>query len=516
MMHAKKWLGSFSLLLILNAGAQTQSPAATPETVLITPENPLPAGDTAFRREISHWSEEQLKTKNYKKIKAHPSAAVFPGRLKEGYRFENRTVTVQHQKISAALVPVVSKLNYSSPWRSNMYSTGLYAAPGEYIEVIIPAALKDKGLSVQIGCHSDKLNTWVAGNEAWRRMPILVKTQALKSEKTRIASPFGGLIYITASPREEDWKAKITIRHAVAAPLFELGKTSPAEWEAMLKTNKAPWGELATDNIILTVPDSVLQQVKNPEAVMQLWDLIIKGEMELAQVPQPFYRAQRLVIDEHIGGGFMHSGYPVMVHHSPVRGMLSANVIANPQLLLKSSRGGANWGFFHEIGHNLQNLDWVFGGTTEVSCNFFSLYLFDRLMGGRDDAHSGVSNASTQRAMKNYFAAGVSYDKWRNDPFLALILFRQLQEAFGWEAFKAFFRAYQEMAANDPSGRYARTDGQKRDLWVKTFSRITGRNIGPFFEAWGIPISNEAKQEVAPLTPWMPYNFPPVNGGQGQ
>lgn len=499
------------LIATTTVQAQSKSDVVTPATVIITPENPLRATDSILRKEISLWSEAQLKSTDYKKIKAHPSSAIFPGKVKGGYVFTNRSVPIRHQKISDALVPVVSRLSYSSPWRNNMYSTGLYAVPGEYIEIIIPAALKDKDVRVQIGCHTDKLNTWVAGKEDWRRMPIIVKTQELKKEKTRIASPFGGLIYITASPKTEGWTADIKINHAVAAPLFQLGKTTGQQWEEQLRNNKAPWGELASDNIILTVPDSVLQQVHNPNEVMKLWDLIIAGEMDLAQIPQPFYRAQRLVIDEHIGGGFMHSGYPIMVHHSPVRKLLSANIIANPLLLMQPSKGGANWGFFHEIGHNLQNLDWVFGGTTEVSCNFFSLYMFDRLMGGRDEAHSGVSNTNTQKAMKKYFEQGADYQKWRSDPFLALILFRQLQEGFGWEAFKAFFRQYQSLAANDHSGSYAKTDQQKRDLWVQTFSKVTGRNVAPFFECWGIPISTEIKKGLNKYESWIPYNFPPSN-----
>lgn len=508
----KKQIVSIVLVAVAaSVQAQSQNNTVTPATVIITPEHPLRTSDSILRKEVSQWSEAQLKNDDYKKIKAHPSAAIFPGKVKEGYTFSNSTVPVKHLKISDALVPVVSRLNYSSPWRSNMYSTGLYAVPGEYIEIIIPQKLKDKGISVQIGCHTDKLNTWVAGKEDWRRMPIIVKTQELKKEKTRLASPFGGLIYITASPKMEDWNGDIKINHAVAAPLFQLGITTQQQWEEQLKNNKAPWGELASENIILTVPDSVLQQVHHPDSVMHLWDLIIGGEMELAQIPQPFYRAQRLVIDEHIGGGFMHSGYPIMVHHSPVRKMLSANIIANPQLLMQPSKGGANWGFFHEIGHNLQNLDWVFGGTTEVSCNFFSLYMFDRLMGGRDEAHSGVSNTNTQKAMKKYFAAGADYQKWRSDPFLALITFRQLQEGFGWEAFKTFFREYQSLAASDPSGNYAKTDQQKRDLWVSTFSKVTGRNMAPFFEKWGIPISAEVKKELGKYEGWMPYNFPPLN-----
>jgi hypothetical protein len=191
--------------------------------------------------------------------------------------------------------------------------------------------------------------------------------------------------------------------------------------------------------------------------------------------------------------------------------MFSEDIIANPELLMKPSKGGANWGFFHEIGHNMQNLDWVFGGTTEVSCNFFSIYMFDRLMGGRDDAHGAISNTNTQKSMKKYFAEGPDYEKWKKDPFLGLILFRQLQEGFGWETFKSFFRQYQAMSARDSTGSYVSTDQQKRDLWVTTFSRIAGQNVAPFFEKWGIPVSAEAKNALAKYPVWMPYNFPPVN-----
>ncbi|MGF7232016.1 M60 family metallopeptidase, partial [Arachidicoccus sp.] len=283
------------------------------------------------------------------------------------------------------------------------------------------------------------------------------------------------------------------------------------QWQTQLKNNRAPWGELASDRIIITLPDSVLQKVIRPDSVMKLWNLIIGAEMDLAQVDTPFYRPQRLVIDEHIGGGFMHSGYPIMVHHSPTKHMYSEDIVANPEKLLIPTKGGANWGFFHEIGHNMQNLDWVFDGTTEVSNNLFSLYCFDRLMGGQDDAHSGVSSKNTQTMMKKYFADGADYAKWKSDPFLGLVLFRQLQEGFGWESFKTFFRGYHDLAAKYPNHEYAKTDQQKRDLWIINFSKIVGRNLAPFFEKWGIPVSEDAKQRVSSLPIWMPYNFPPVD-----
>ncbi|SIN72143.1 M60 family metallopeptidase [Chitinophaga niabensis] len=478
-------------------------------TVVISPDQPLSAKNTDLRKQVYEWSKAQLNSDDYKTVKAHPSAAVFPGKIKEGATPVTKTVHITHNKISDTLVPVVSRVNYAQPWNDNLYSTGLYAAPGAYIEVTVPKELLDKGIGIQVGAHSDNLNQWVAGKEDWRRMPLIVRKQELKAATTKIASPFGGLIYVTTSPRKDSWAGDVKIGHAIEAPLYRAGITTPEEWKAQLQNNKAPWGELATEKVVLTIPDSVLQQVTDPAYVMKIWDLIIGGEAELAQIPQPYYRPQRMVIDEHIGGGFMHSGYPVMIHHSPSRRMLSADVIADPLKLMVGSKGGANWGFFHEIGHNMQNLDWVFGGTTEVSCNFFSLYMFDRLLGGRDDAHTGISNKETQDMMKKYFGEGADYETWKKNPFLGLIMFRQLQEAFGWETFKKFFRECHTLAAIDKAGTYAKTDVQKRDLWAGLFSRAAGRNVAPFFEKWGIPISDAVKKDLSSLPEWMPYNFPP-------
>jgi hypothetical protein len=500
---------TFALLMpAMLAGAQEKS---TPETIVIGPQQPLPVSAKEQRTNIIKWGAIWQKENDCSKIKAHPSAAIFPGSVKSGEQYISKTIDIHHQQISEQLVPVVSRLGYSGAWADNIYSTGLYAPPGKCITITIPKELEGQEISVQIGAHSDNLGEWVAAKEAWRRMPQVVKKSRLKKRTTAIASPFGGLIYITASPKSASWSGKIVIDNAIASIYYEYGKTSQKEWEQQLKQNKAPWGELVTDNVILTLPDSILQQLQVPSKVMKMWSTIIGGEMELAQIPQPFYRPQRMVIDEHIGGGFMHSGYPVMIHHAPSVHMLSADVIANPEKLLVPSKGGANWGFFHEIGHNMQNLDWVFGGTTEVSCNFFSLYMFDRLLGGRDDAHTGISNETTQLLMQNYFSKGANYETWKSDPFLGLVMFRQLQEGFGWESFKTFFREFQQLAAKFPDGSYASTDQKKRDLWAQKFSTITGRNLVPFFEKWGIPISQEAATAVAALPTWMPYNFPPAN-----
>jgi hypothetical protein len=35
-------------------------------------------------------------------------------------------------------------------------------------------------------------------------------------------------------------------------------------------------------------------------------------------------------------------------------------------------------------------------------------------------------------------------------------------------------------------------------------SRATGRNLGPFFQAWGVPTTDAARRSIAGLPAWMP------------
>lgn len=275
-------------LVATGLSAFAQDAAKDPATIVITPQHTLSKNDTAFRKAIAKWSDETLKSTDYKNIKAQPSAEVFPGAVKAGFQFVNKTVSIEHKKMADSLVSIVSTLGYSGYDNATMYSTGLYAKAGEYVEIDVPKNANVNDLEVQIGAHSDRLNYWVAGKEDWRRMPIITKKQQLVIGKNRLASPFGGLIYINVKPKAESRKIDFKISHAVAAPLFVLGKSTQSDWENQLKNNKAPWGEMATENVILTLPDSVLQTIKNPEEVLKLWDLVVLGELDLANMPAPF------------------------------------------------------------------------------------------------------------------------------------------------------------------------------------------------------------------------------------
>jgi len=170
-----------------------------------------------------------------------------------------------------------------------------------------------------------------------------------------------------------------------------------------------------------------------------------------------------------------------------------------------SNRHGGVWGLFHELGHNHQNYDWTFRGTGEVTVNLFSLYIMDTVCEVEGKGHPSITDRARKRNTDRYFADGCDFEKWKRDPFLALCMYMQLQEAFGWEPFTKVFKEYRGLAQN----QRPQSDDEKRDQWMVCFSRAVGRNLGPFFQAWAVPTTDKARSSIADLPPWMPDGFPP-------
>ena len=71
--------------------------------------------------------------------------------------------------------------------------------------------------------------------------------------------------------------------------------------------------------------------------------------------------------------------------------------------------------------------------------------------------------------------------------------------------FRQVFAEYRDL----PDEERPKNDDEKRDQWLVRFSRAVGRDLGPFFEAWGIPTSQAARDSVSDLPDWVPESFPP-------
>jgi hypothetical protein len=182
----------------------------------------------------------------------------------------------------------------------------------------------------------------------------------------------------------------------------------------------------------------------------------------------------------------MHSGYPFMAHTASSEGVLNSTQMW--------SQG--DWGMFHELGHNHQWMPSTLAGTTEATCNLYSVKLMTELVGVDLGAgHAAMNTQSRESRTESYFQAGSQISSW--SVWTALETYIQIQEAFGWQPITAALSEYYSMS-DPPSG-----DGEEFNRWVLEISTSTGYNLAPFHEAWGFSLSQETKDSLLHLPVWV-------------
>lgn len=447
--------------------------ATSPEDVVPSVEDPVATTEVLDRVAVT------MQTRTYFSLpvaeaRAHPAAASFPG-----------VVPQEAPRLTDEAVPVDTSV-------PGWHSTALYAPAGEPITVRLPEAAATAGLGLQIGAHTDRL--WnVAGD--WTRMPEVTRVWPLESIETAFFNPFGGLVYVTVPEGDGLSEPIVTVRigGAVRAPVFRLG-TNVDAWPEAAKDSRAPWGEIIGRNMIVTAPGDLVRAAPDPSVVADTWDRLLDLAAELATEPMSRARPERFVTDRQLAYGYMHAGYPLFCHIDQ-----AAHLVDVEHLLTEG-----NWGFFHEVGHNHQHPDWTFSGTVEVTVNLFTLYAFDRLVGMPPLAHERGDVDFVRAQMAKFDFDRPDFALWQSDPFLALAMYVQLQHAFGWEAYRTVFDEYRRL----PDAERPITDADKRDQWLVRFSRAVGRDLGPFFAAWGVPTTQQARDAIADLPGWMPRGFP--------
>ncbi|XP_038176180.1 TRPM8 channel-associated factor 2-like [Arvicola amphibius] len=382
--------------------------------------------------------------------------------------------------------PITVEINGTNPGDGDAWmSTGLYLLGGQSGEVSLSEAAASAGLKVQIGCHTDDLSE----AEKLSRAPVVTYQCCMDRTQRSVSCLWGGLLYVVVPKDCQLGSVSVTIQKAVPAPYYKLGKTSLEEWKSCIQGNVGPWGELATDNIILTVPTENLKTLEDPEPLLQLWDEIMQAVARLAAQPFPFQRPERIVADVQISAGWMHSGYPIMCHLESVQELVS----------LADMRSKGLWGPIHELGHNQQRHGWEFPPhTTEATCNLWSVYVHETVLGiPRAQAHPDLKPEEREKRIRDHLQKGAPLDNW--NVWTALETYLQLQETFGWEPFIQLFAEYQTLSdlPND--------NESKMNLWVKKFSETVQKNLVPFFEAWGWPVQKEMAESLAHLPSWQDH-----------
>jgi hypothetical protein len=382
--------------------------------------------------------------------------------------------------------PIISRSIDIDLGKPRWQSTGLYALPGKLIRVTIQQPSVLLGLRLRIGAHSDSL--W--NLDEWKRAPEISISAPIVSSTSQFSNPFGGLIYVEVPQGLPHSAANVKIENAVEAPWYVQGKITDAQWKT-LRNAPAPWAEIESSKIILTVPSSVVRGLDNPDDLMHYWDRVSDACADLAGITRERKSPERYVADVQISAGYMHAGYPIMTHLDAAPRMVDLAFLSDP---VKAG----DWGLFHEIGHNHQQPEWTFDGTGEVTNNLFTLYIIETVVGRVPGYEVRWDKQQLLDLFRKHRATGSNFEKWKSDPFLALAMYVQLQQAFGWQPFKKIFADYRLTHESDKP----KSDAEKRDKWLIKFSRAVGKNLSPFFDAWGVPVTAGAKRTLDDLPVW--------------
>ena len=443
----------------------------SPETPLISAEQPLESLYTT----ISWRYAEELPPEE---LTAHPASETFPGAV-------TGEVVTHRVTLSATYAGRDTRYAYSGAGADVWRSTGVYASPGQLLKVVVPSEAQDAGLEVLIGTHTDTL--WHL--EQIERFPDVTRRYPITSEETAVASAFGGLIYVTVPGGVSLGDIEVEIEGGVLAPRYIHGVTSATDWTEVERLRTAPWGELETQRLVITLPTSVLQTIEDPEALMDFWDRVQDANATLeGSDPLGRVRPERYTLDDQISAGWMHSGYPLMGY-----------LVAAPDLMdlsMLSSRG--SWGPFHELGHNHQWAPWILPGTTEASCNLFSAYVMETVVGvSWAEGHPALDPSNRSERIDAYLAGGADF--WSDwTVWTALETHLQLQEAFGWEFYSTLFTNYRAI----PDAELPTSDSARIDRWVLETSRVVEQDLTPFYDAWGFPIGSVTRAQVAKWPAW--------------
>ncbi|GIL81904.1 hypothetical protein Vretifemale_10875 [Volvox reticuliferus] len=338
---------------------------------------------------------------------------------------------------------------------------------------------------VQVGAHTDDLTS----KPIWYRMPYTYSRFPINSNITSAGNSLGGLVFIIVPQGASLGEVQVTISGAVRAPWFRLGVDTPTTWASTIRSYPAPWAELDSGGkMILMLPSAAIRNVSDPTAVLVHWNLVLDSMADLASMSRVRARAERFLVDAQIGGGWMHSGYPMMAY--------DVESVYNEVLNVNYLQTEGAWGPYHELGHNHQWTDMQFSGTTESFNNLFTIYALERTgVPSASWSNNGAISPSGRAANRaTYFSNGA---RWSTDwsVWTALDTYLQLKEGFGWGLYKDLYKTYQNLT-------YPLADDNVQ-TFIQTSSRIAGVDLVPFFRTWGFPVTNRTANLTSDLPVWQ-------------
>lgn len=435
-------------------------------------------------------------------VSMYERARVFPGLIDTlvEHRIADTTITLDLSKV---VVPAMEMGVTATP--QPIYSTGLYAGAGELVIINIEGNLM--GLSVQIGSHTDDLTS----TGATSREPLVYTTQALFPGRNFIRNNLGGYIWI----KKQDGVVgspdfKLRIENVYKAPDYVVGTgIDPVAWADEIRQTTVPWLELRGKHVAFSVSKARIEgklsedpnYAKDMEELLETWDNImatyyyayygLKAGNNDRRFRMPEF-PERVVMDvQLVNNVYMRwTGQPIVT--------LNTNAMMNDLTDLRALVAGKSSNIFTAIGNNYSLTYSPWWAQMEAAAKMIPLYRMSE-QGFKDGLTDRISDIFLEQdqGINDLFPLALAYaaadsSKWfRTDPgtnFNAFALLPIIQLANYNNNDWAFYEHLNTQVKLSP-GRSG------LQFFFTELCAYFGRDFSPFFDHWGIDISDASRAE---------------------
>ena len=382
--------------------------------------------------------------------------------------------------------------------------TGTYLAPGTIATVSVPNELVNAGYKIRVGAHSWDLS----GRAPVKRLERATRLYSITSPLTKVASPYGGGIYIEVPVGASAGVVSVTVTGAVRAPYFSaksFHQTAPAEWETE-RNYPAPWADFQSEKFMTQVPRKWIYNMTgaNATTLMSDWDKAMDAINSLMGFPLNRGKETMYCQADVILRSSVHApGYPAVnvttnpnSEVSPV-GYAGNYLVRGPNTTLTASNIE-----FHEQGHAYGFPK--FGGESESNVNLLQPAMLQRKFsrtfdqaqngsfGGGNSAITVDNTAVAWMCVFNFSPREVPMAEGEKAyQHKGHAKFMDIARLFGWDKLDTFWRSFMEDDAANISY------GTGTDEMLLRLSKSVGADIRPLFHFWGIYPENPSTLATA-------------------
>ncbi|WIE72656.1 M60 family metallopeptidase [Curtobacterium sp. MCJR17_020] len=359
---------------------------------------------------------------------------------------------------------------------SDLQPAGRFVESGDVVTVTVPPGAP--AMEVAIGL----IGTYAAHNDGrdvgYRRTPVA-------SGVNEVTAPHDGMVSLVSTAPEGT--ATATISGGEPVPTWVRGQSTPESFAAdFARWADAPFVEIVSERMFgdfqkpktgTVIPsDDLVARTANWDRVVELTNETY-GLHDDAVGTSHKHRHRIHIVSPDTGGGYANAGSG--------RIMFQVSTGAGGDLFRDPIDD--QWALWHEVGHTYEAPINSFPGTAETITNISSLAVQDGL------GFPSRWDQSTA-AFREYFASD-DRDWLRASDRIRLLAWEQLRRAFGDAFLPRFFAALRaESAATNP---HVVTNDERHALFVTVASRVADRNLAPFYDELGFPVSDATRAAVA-------------------